>query len=89
MGGRWWKSGRDGARAFIAYGSAKHLWNNGAAQVHRCRRKTKVFNARVPQDEVLLHTTRMRCSWPVKEVQEEEEEEEVEEGEEKEEAVEE
>jgi hypothetical protein len=41
--------------AFIAYGSAKHLWNNGAGEVHRWRRKTKVFSTREnPQDRVLL-----------------------------------
>lgn len=45
------------SRAFIAYGSAKHLWNNGAGQVHRWRRKTKVFSTREPQDGILLLAT--------------------------------
>lgn len=51
------KSRKPGAAvgAFIAYGSAKHLWNNGAGEVHRWRRKTKVFSTREnPQDRVLL-----------------------------------
>jgi len=51
------KAGSPGAAvgAFIAYGSAKHLWNKRRGQVHRWRRKTKVFNTREnPQDRVLL-----------------------------------
>lgn len=51
------KSRKPGAAvgAFIAYGSAKHLWNNGAAKYIVGRRKTKVFSTREnPQDRVLL-----------------------------------
>lgn len=51
------KSRKSGAAvgAFIAYGSAKHLWNNGAAKYIVGRRKTKVFSTREnPQDRVLL-----------------------------------
>lgn len=49
------KPGAAAVGAFIAYGSAKHLWNNGAAKYIVGRRKTKVFSTREnPQDRVLL-----------------------------------